>query len=139
MGIIKKTVKTVGKTIGTTALVVTGVSSTILKTAADTVGFELGSEAFECTKNGSFKGIRKMWSKNLDKPLDKLESATEMVSFRSARDGYLNKANASKKKAELYRRNGDEANYQSCMAEYERCMDKYRDLQSEYRGRCLNR
>lgn len=55
MGVLK----TLGKSIGTTALVVTGVSSALFKTAADTVGFELGSTVLGSAKDASFKGIKK--------------------------------------------------------------------------------
>lgn len=79
-----------------------------------------------------------MWSKS-DKTVDKFESSVESVSLCNARDAYLSRANAAKKIAETYKRNGDEQNYQCYMSEYERCMDKYHDLQSTYRRRCANK
>ncbi len=137
MKVIKKTAKVIGKTVGTTALVVTGVSSTVLKSVSDTAGFELGSTVFGSAKKASFKGIKKMWSKKkVDEAVNKGESTIETETVRKIMEGYLNKAKAARKAAELYKQKGDESKYQSLMEEHERCMEKYRSAREEYRQKC---
>ena len=126
--------KTVGKTIGTTILTATGVTSTILKTCADQVGFELGSEILGSAKKASFNGIKKMWSnKQADKFTEKTESLSRLETLRNARDGYLNKANAAKQISEMAEQNGNEIKQREYESEYNRCMNKYRSLDIQYR------
>lgn len=126
--------KTVGKTIGTTILTATGVTSTVLKTCSDHVGFELGSEIFGSAKDASFNGIKKMWSsKKADNFAEKTESLSRLEALRNARDGYLNKANAAKQIAEMAEQNGNERKQREYEAEYNRCMNKYRSLDIQYR------
>ena len=128
-------VKILGKAIGTTALTVTGITATVVKTCADSVGNEFWSTFSNSAKNASFNGIKKMWSnKKVDKFTQNVNSITEKETLRNARDGYLNKAKAAKKFAEAAKQKGNETKQKEYESEYERCMNMYNKLDLQYRN-----
>ena len=114
MGILK----TVGKTLGTAALITTGTASAVLKGVSDTVGFELGSELLDAAKDASFNGVRSIWS-DRDLDMSKLDDLDFKVGDATRRQ----LARTAKQAAEIARKNGDEEKYEHYMNQYE----MYRD------------
>lgn len=134
MGTLKKAAKIVGKTIGTTVLAVTGTASTVLKTTSDSIGFELGSSVFGASKNASFNGIRKMWSKksvnDFTKGAEKNINSSTLWAMRST---YESKADAAKKLANMAKEKGLMDKYDEYMKEYRECKAESKRLDSQYR------
>ena len=111
MGILK----TIGKTLGTAALITTGTASAILKGVSDTVGFEIGSEVLGAAKDASFNGVRSIWSdKNLE-CIDKMDDLDSKVGDATRKQ----MARTAKQAAEIARKNGDEEKYEHYMNQYE--------------------
>lgn len=109
--------KTLGKTVGTAALVVTGSASAILKGVSDTVGFEIGSEILGCAKDASFNGIRNMWdSSTVQNTANKLDNMDTTVA-ECSRKGM---ASTARKMADIAKSNGDMEKYEYYMDQYER-------------------
>lgn len=111
MGILK----TIGKTLGTAALIVTGTASTVLKGISDTVGFELGSEVLGAAKDASFNGVRSMWSDKDLKCVDKMDG----LDYKIEDAAHKQMARTAKQAAEIAKKNGDEERYEYYMNQYE--------------------
>lgn len=75
MGILK----TIGKTLGTAALITTVTASAILKGVSDTVGFEIGSEVLGIAKDTSFNGVCSIWSDKYLEYIDKMDDLDSKV------------------------------------------------------------
>jgi 3-oxoacyl-ACP reductase-like protein len=121
--------KFVGKTLGTATLVVTGVTTTVLKGVSDTVGFEIGSNLLGMAKDASFNGIRSMWSeKDLEGGLSKVDNMDQKIqqgSYSQMARTAKQAAETAKKQADIALRNGDSEKYQICMEKYEHYMSEY--------------
>ena len=109
MGLIKGCLKVAG----TVALTTTGVASKILSETSNVMGFGLGCELFEATKEASFNGIRNMWDN--DSVSNTVDSAEKTVdSF----DGRKKMAETAKRAADMAKKKGD-------MELYEKYIDMY--------------
>lgn len=115
MGILK----TIGKTLGTAALITTGTASAILKGVSDTVGFEIGSEVLGAAKDASFNGVRSIWN---DKDLECMDKMDDL-DFKVGDATRKQMARTAKQAAEIARKNGDEEKYEHYMNQYEMYKD----------------
>lgn len=111
MGVIKGCLKVVGSA----ALGVTGVVSTVLKGVSDTAGIEIGSEIFGAAKDASFNGIRSMWdSESAQETITKAEQASYGVEDATRRT----MADTAYRMAQTAKHNGDIEKYETYMQKY---------------------
>lgn len=120
MGILKFTAKAVG----TAALLATGTASAVLKTAADIVGMDFGSDLFDAAKNSSFEGIRSIWGDGMSETGDKLlnhyERGSDVIS-QAASEGTRQKlSQTARDAAEMAKEHGDMEKYEQFMEQSER-------------------
>lgn len=113
MGILEGCAKIVGSVV----LGATGVASSVLKGASDTIGLELGSELFGAAKDASFNGIRNMWDG--DDAQKRVDDA-EAKSYNLESGAHSSLASAAYRTAQVAKQNGD-------MEKYEAYMEKYRE------------
>lgn len=116
MGIIKGCLKAAG----TVALGATGIVSKVLEETSNTVGFTLGSELFNATKEASFNGIRSMWDGD---NFDQIEHTVLKADVATEGAGRRKMAETAKKAANIAKQNGDMEKYEFYMTQYE----QYRD------------
>ena len=115
MGILK----TIGKTLGTAALITTGTASALLKGVSDTVGFEIGSEVLGAAKNASFNGVRSIWSDRDLECIDKIDN----LDYKMGNITRNQMAETAKRAAEFAKKNGDIDKYHHYMDQYEMYKD----------------
>lgn len=103
------------KLVGSVLLGATGVASSVLKGASDTIGLELGSEVFGAAKDASFNGIRKMWDgEEADERINQVEAKSYDLED-SARNSI---ANTAYRTAQIAKKNGDMDKYRAYMEKY---------------------
>ena len=90
------------KVVGTVALTTTGVASKVLSETSNVMGFDLGCELFEATKEASFNGIRNMWdSGSVSNTFDSVEKSVDTF------DGRKKMAETAKRAADMAKKKGN--------------------------------